>query len=77
MKTFNSLSSLRKYAGLNEKPQKPDKTIKCRKCGADMKKVGENAWFCFKEKTDAEGNILMKDNKPVICGNTYIAKGMR
>ena len=39
-----------------------------------MKKVGENVWFCDKEKTDAEGNILMKDNKPVICGNTYIKK---
>ena len=74
MKKFNSLKALREFAGLKEKPQKAEKAIKCRKCGAEMKKVGENVWFCDKEKTDAEGNILMKDNKPIICGNTYIKK---
>ena len=41
MNKFNSLQSLRDFLGLKPKKEKAPKPIKCRKCGAEMKKIGE------------------------------------
>ena len=72
MNKFNSLQSLRNFLGLKPKKEKILKPIKCRKCGIEMKKIGENVWFCNNPKKNEKGDIIVKDGQPVICGNTYI-----
>ena len=72
MNKFNSLQSLRDFLGLKPKKEKAPKPIKCRKCDTEMKKIGENVWFCNNPKKNEKGDIIIKDGQPVICGNTYI-----
>ena len=72
MNKFNSLQSLRDFLGIKPKKEKALKPIKCRKCGAEMKKIGENVWFCNNPKKNEKGDIIVKNEQPVICGNTHI-----
>ena len=72
MKKLKSLEALRNEAGL--KPiEKKEKVVVCRKCGSEMKHVGENVWVCVKELTDKDGNVLVDEEKqPKLCGYRYI-----
>ena len=72
MKKLTSLEQLRIEAGL--KPiEKKEKVVTCRKCGSEMKHVGDNVWVCTKELTDKDGNVLVDEKEqPKICGYRYI-----
>lgn len=59
---LNSLIALRKELGLKDISPKTEKEVICRKCGAVMRKTGDNAYVC-----DA-----VKDDKR--CGYFYIKK---
>lgn len=73
MKKLTSLKELRNELGLKPIEKRQEKPVLCRKCGSEMKKVGENVWFCSKELTDKDGNVLVdKDGTPRLCGNRYI-----
>lgn len=70
---MTSFNELREYAGLKPLEKRKEKPVICKKCGAEMKKVGTNVWICKKELVDKNGNtILDKENKPKLCLNTYI-----
>ena len=62
---MTSFDELREYVGLKPLKEKKSKPVICKKCGAEMKKVATNMWYCGKEITD-------KENKTSICSYLYI-----
>lgn len=70
---IKGFEALRNQLGLKPLDVKQEKDIICRKCGAVMRKTGENAYTCDGAVKDKEGNVIKnKDGSDKRCGNFYI-----
>lgn len=70
---IKGFEALRKKLGLKPLESKSEKEIICRKCGAVMRKTGENVYTCDNTVKDKEGNVIKnKDGSDKRCGNFYI-----
>ncbi len=70
---MTSFNELREYSGLKPVKGRKEKPVICKRCGAEMRKVATNTWYCGKELTDKDGKVILdKENKPKLCLYTYI-----
>lgn len=75
---IKGLEALRNELGLKPLEPKQEKEIICRKCGAVMRKTGDNAYTCDGTVKDKEGNIIKnKDGSDKRCGNFYIRSSLQ
>lgn len=60
---------------LNLKPLEPkvEKELTCRKCGAVLRKTGDNVYVCDGDAKDKDGNVIKnKDGSNKRCGYFYV-----
>ena len=70
VKTFESMREV-----LNLKPLEPkeEKQLTCRKCGAVLRKTGDNVYVCDGFAKDKENNVIKnKDGSNKRCGYFYV-----
>lgn len=73
MEKLRSLEALRTRAGLKPVEKKAEKDVICRKCGAVMRKTGDNMYVCDAPVKDKNGNIVFnKDGSEKRCGYYYL-----
>lgn len=62
---IKGFEELRNQLGLKPLELKQEKDMVCRKCGAVMRKTGDNVYTC-------DGVVKNKDGSDERCGNFYI-----
>lgn len=73
-----SFEALRDKLNLKPLEQKQEKEMTCRKCGAVMRKTGDNVYVCDGIAKDKDGNnIKNKDGSDKRCGNFYIRSSLQ
>jgi hypothetical protein len=73
MEKLRSLEALRSKMGLKPVERKAEKDVICRKCGAVMRKTGDNVYVCDAPLKDKNGTILLnKDGTERRCNYYYI-----
>lgn len=71
-KVFSALSDLGSALGIKSSEPPTPKSVKCRKCGAAMRRVeGTNVYFCGALVEVEDENTGVKSKK--VCGHRFIA----
>ena len=69
----NSFESMREALNLKPLEPKDEKQLTCRKCGAVLRKTGDNVYVCDGFAKDKDGNVIKnKDGSNKRCGYFYV-----
>lgn len=68
-----SFESMREVLNLEPLEPKKEKQLTCRKCGAVLRKIGDNVYVCDGDAKDKDGNVIKnKDGSNKSCGYFYL-----
>lgn len=68
-----SFESMREVLNLEPLEPKKEKQLICRKCGAVLRKIGDNVYVCDGDAKDKDGNVIKnKDGSNKSCGYFYL-----